>query len=707
MAGGPPGSAESDGDRYVEIWNLVFMQYNRRADGELKPLPRPSVDTGMGLERLAAVMQAQTNNYQTNEIAQLVQYSRQLAQLDDGKHAQSDIDQSEVSLRVLADHIRSCAFLIADGVHPSNEARGYVLRRIIRRAIRHGNKLGIESPFFHKLVEPLTQLMGNDYPELLEHQPVIEQILLDEEQKFSVTLQRGLQVLNQKLSHQASHPKGHLGGHSEGHPKDQRISGQLAFHLYDTYGFPIDLTADWARERHLDLDFDGFEECMAEQKQRARESNPFRNQPITFELTASNNLNSNNFCGYETTLDRTTQILSIFSQTGQEVERLNVNEHGFVLLEHCPFYAESGGQISDSGYLQHPSMSFRVETTVKQGETHLVYGQVIEGDVVKTQTVDAEVDSSRQQIQRHHTATHLLHWALRKVLGEHAVQRGSLVATQRLRFDFSSQSAPNPAQLNQIQQLVNEKILQNDLVTTVVMPIEEAHKMGAMALFGEKYASTVRVVKIGDYSIELCGGTHVTHTSEIAQLVITESSAIASGIRRIEAKTGDAALHWNLRNQQTIEKLSGLLSVNNDQLIERIETLNQQIKTQRTEINHLSTKLQSQIRQSALIESTNGINFIRSDLGEVDSKQVKVLMDLYKQRVKSGIVFLFSHYKQKGQITCGVTDDLFERYDAKSILVELSNFVSGKGGGRPQLATFSADVNQLQRAFEQAPLIIK
>ena len=678
VAGGPPGSADADGDRYIEIWNLVFMQYNRTVKGELLPLPKPSVDTGMGLERLAAVMQGVHNNYETNEMAVLVATAHKLA----GNVAEAQ----QASLKVLADHIRCCAFLMTDGVVPSNEGRGYVLRRIIRRAIRHGNKLGIkQSPFFYRLLQPLCELMGQDYPELLQQQQKVEQLLKQEELRFSETLVKGLNVLNQKLQEQVT----------------QTITGELAFHLYDTFGFPVDLTADIARERQLHIDLDGFERCMQQQQQRARERNPFKNRSIHFDL-----VNANNFVGYSTLQVTDTKVIKLFDEQSKVIEVMETGTKGFVQLQNCPFYADSGGQISDSGQLQSDNMTLQVQEVLKQGDTHLVFGEVIEGQLQTSQRVDAEVDQYRRAIECNHSATHLLHWALRQVLGNEVEQRGSLVSIDKLRFDFCYSDTIDDEQLARIQQLVNDKILLNENVSTQSMSLTAAKALGAMALFSEKYADVVRVVNIGDYSIELCGGTHVRQTGEIGQLVIVQETAVAAGIRRIEARTAMSALQLHRQNQQILTSLGQSLNADNNSILQRVETLQQQNKSLQQKLDSLQDKLQANRHTSVCIETAGSIHFMRVDLGEVDTKKVRQFMDQYKQKITSGVIFLFSHNNSKGQIACGVTADLCATFDARQLVNKVATIANGKGGGRADMATAGADMNKLQQAFNAVKKVL-
>lgn len=682
VTGGLPGSAEADGDRYVEIWNLVFMQFNRNEKGELIPLPKPSVDTGMGLERLAAVVQGVQNNYDTNELATLVQKAKSLVSGEPN-------EKYSASFKVLADHIRSCAFLIADGIVPSNENQGYVLRRIIRRAIRHGHKIGAsQGPFFHQLLEPLCACMGEDYPELIENQVKITGVLKKEEQRFSETLVRGMQVLKQKLQE----------------PANQReISGELAFHLYDTFGFPVDLTADIAREQNLSVDLEVFESCMKLQQQKARETTNFANQMMNVDVPAVDN-----FTGYEQIYVKATDIVSLFNEEGEVIKQVTIGGgKAYVYLRQCPFYAESGGQISDLGQLLLEDNSvFLVQGVHKQGLTHILYGEATQGEFNVGDTIVAQVDENRYQIQRNHTATHILHWALREVLGKHVQQRGSLVGIDKLRFDFSYDEAINERQLRAIETLINDKILSNDVIKISSMPIDEAKKLGAMALFGEKYRDIVRVVKVGDYSIELCGGTHTQQTGNIGSCLLVSESAIATGIRRIEAKVGDAALRWSNQQKKVLQQASSLLKIPADKVAERLQNVLQKQCELNQTISRLQDELQANRSKNLNVERFSEVNILREHLGDIDNKKMRQYMDQYKQKIGSGIIFLSMSVNGKGQIICGVTKDLLGKYHAGKLVNAVAQFADSKGGGREDMAMAGASVEKLESAFKAIPEIL-
>ncbi|MFQ5488791.1 MAG: alanine--tRNA ligase, partial [Gammaproteobacteria bacterium] len=544
VAGGPPGTPEADGDRYVEIWNLVFMQYNRDSSGTMTPLPKPSVDTGMGMERLAAVMQGVHSNYDIDLFRNLIQAMARLARCDDLQHP---------SLRVIADHIRSSAFLIVDGVIPSNEGRGYVLRRIIRRAIRHGYQLGIKDAFFYKLVQPLAEEMGEAYPELPRAQAQVERVLRQEEERFAETLEQGMQILEQAIAQ--------LSG--------KVIPGETVFRLYDTYGFPVDLTADIARERGLSLDMAGFEREMAAQRERARAAGHFT-VDYSAQLTVEG---SSEFTGYDHLAERSQ--VSALLRDGQPVDCLQAGEEGVIVLDKTSFYAESGGQVGDRGVLRYGDNVFEVRDTQKQGgDTILHLGRVVQGSFRQGDVVEAQVDeAARQATALNHTATHLLHAALRRVLGEHVVQKGSLVDPARLRFDYAHYEAPTPEQLARIESLVNEQIRANAPVETVVTDFDHAREMGAMALFGEKYGNQVRVLKMGDFSIELCGGTHARRCGDIGLFKIVSEGGIAAGVRRIEAVTGAQALARVNDMEHRLSEVAALLKTGPDKVVDKVRQL--------------------------------------------------------------------------------------------------------------------------------------
>jgi len=649
IAGGPPGSPDADGDRYIEIWNLVFMQYNRAADGTMTPLPKPSVDTGMGLERVTAVLQHVHNNYDTDLFQPLIKATAKLANLTDLSH---------FSLRVIADHIRSCSFLIMDGVSPSNEGRGYVLRRIIRRALRHGNKLGIPLPFFYQLVRPLIAVMGNAYPELVTSAPQIERVLKQEEEQFSVTLQQGLKVFEQI--------KPELAGNI--------IPGDVVFKLYDTYGFPADLTADLAREHQLSIDYEGFEAAMSQQRERSRQSSQFGSdytvvkdsQPPT-EFTGHKNL----------LLDEnpdTGTILAIY-RDGKFVETLASGEKGSIVLDRTPFYAESGGQVGDRGKLIVGNNTFfTVLDTIKQGHMHLHLGKLEKGSLQVGDHVLAQVDAKRRaDTVLNHTATHLLHMVLKQVLGEHAIQKGSLVEAERLRFDFSHSTPLTSEELRDIEHLVNREIRANHSAHVHVTTPERAMAEGATALFGEKYGSQVRVVNFGD-SKELCGGTHADHTGDIGLFKITAETGVASGIRRIEAVTGEHALNYLEKTTQQFQSQ-----------VQQAEERSHQLEK---EIQQLKDKMAALYSRELLTytKRVGPINVLATKVEGLDGKTLRSVLDHLKQQLGSAIILLAGVKENKIGLVCGVTADLTGRFNAKDILSHVAQQVGGKGGGRADLA---------------------
>src|SRR5690606_8226570 len=611
--GGPPGSPEEDGDRYIEIWNNVFMQFNRTADGVLHPLPAPSVDTGMGLERISAVMQHVHSNYEID----LFQHLLKAAADATGNH-----DMENKSLRVIADHIRSCSFLISDGVIPSNEGRSYVLRRIIRRAIRHGNQLGQKQPFFHKLVGSLAEVMGDAYPELHKNQAQIERVLLQEEEQFEKTLDKGIAVLEEALAK--------LSG--------TEIPGKVVFTLYDTYGFPVDLTADIARERGLTIDQEGYEVAMAEQRARARAAGSFKvdYSAAGLELPASE------FLGYSSLAEQG-KVLALLKD-GKKVERLVEGEDGVVLLDRTPFYAESGGQAGDCGYLELGTNRLEVRDCQKQGASHLHLVRVLQGAVSVGDQLAAKVDTNvRQATALNHSATHLMHAALRKVLGEHVTQKGSLVDSERLRFDFSHFEAVTAEQLKAIETLVNDQIRANSAVATELCDMEAAKAKGAMALFGEKYGDTVRVLTMGDaFSVELCGGTHVTRTGDIGLFRITSEAGVAAGIRRIEAITGAKALALFDQVELLFDAAGRSLKANRDTLIEKLEALVVQNRKLEKEVSSLKTKLATAGSGDVLSNAVDvaGIKVLALNLDGADAKSLRDTADQFKNKLGSAVVLL-------------------------------------------------------------------
>jgi len=657
--GGPPGSPEEDGDRYIEIWNVVFMQYNRSADGEMTPLERPSIDTGMGLERIAAVMQGVHSNYEIDLFQNLLKAAAETIGVE---------DLSSKSLRVIADHIRSCSFLIVDGVTPSNEGRGYVLRRIMRRAIRHGNKLGATGAFFHKLVAPLVAEMGEAYPELAKMQEQVERVIAKEEEQFARTLDTGMALLNEAIAQLS----------------DKVIPGETVFKLYDTYGFPVDLTADVAREQELTIDMDGFEAAMAEQRERARASGSFNvdyNDSIKLD-------GETEFSGYEYLEDRV-EVAALISE-GESVQQLSAGQNGVVVLKRTPFYAESGGQVGDSGKLSWDKGQFAVADCTKEGRNHLHTGTVTEGVIEVGATLVAEVDKAKRQgAALNHSATHLLHEALRRILGEHVQQKGSLVNAERLRFDFSHFEAVSSDELVAIEKMVNDEIRKNSAVTTEIMALEEAKAKGAAALFGEKYDDMVRVLDMGEgFSTELCGGTHAKRTGDIGLMKIISESGIASGVRRIEAVTGEAALQWFSQSESLLSELGGMVKAGRDSLVDKYKALNDRNRSLEKEIERLNAKLasaQSGELLSAAVD-INGVKLLATKIDGADAKSLRDMLDELKNKLGSGVVVLGAADGDKVSLVAGVTKDLTDRVKAGDLIRNLAAQVGGKGGGRPDMA---------------------
>jgi alanyl-tRNA synthetase len=657
--GGLPGTPEEDGDRYIEIWNNVFMQFNRSADGTMELLPKPSVDTGMGLERISAVMQGVHNNYDIDLFQHLLAAAASIT---------GATDLNNKSLRVIADHIRSCAFLIADGVMPSNEGRGYVLRRIIRRAIRHGHKLGHTDAFFYQLVSALTNEMGEAYPELVRQQTQIEKILLTEERQFEKTLEKGLSVLESALST--------LSG--------TEVSGDVVFTLYDTYGFPTDLTNDIARERGLSLDMEGYEKCMAEQRVRARAAGKFSvDYSSTLTITGETN-----FSGYATIHDAG-HVVALFKDI-QAVELLAEGEEGVVVLSQTPFYAESGGQVGDTGYLTAGDNRFEVRDCQKSLKNHLHIGRVLQGGIRVGDSLSAQVDSSiRQSTALNHSATHLMHAALRKVLGEHVTQKGSLVDSEKLRFDFSHYEAVTVDELQQIAFLVNNEIRRNTCVETELCNMEQAQAKGAMMLFGEKYGDEVRVLSMGgDFSVELCGGIHVKRTGDIGLFHIVSESGIASGVRRIEAVTGEKALAYFSALEKNIATVGQLLKANTHNVVEKVEQLTAQLKEQEKTLSALQAKLASASSGDILshVKQVAGVNVLAHRIEGADAQTLRELADALKSQLESGVFFLAATENEKVSLIVGVTKDLTSRFKAGDLMREIAPLVGGKGGGRPDMA---------------------
>ncbi len=674
VAGGPPGSPDEDGDRYVEVWNLVFMQFDRSADGKLTPLPAPSVDTGMGLERIAAVMQGVHSNYQIDLFANLIQAAADLLGV---KNA------GQSSLNVIADHIRACAFLIADGVLPGNEGRGYVLRRIIRRAIRHGKKLGTDEAFFHKLVAPLAREMGGAYPELVKAQAHVEKVLAKEEARFAETLDQGMEILEAAIAG--------LGDRKE-------LPGDVVFKLYDTYGFPVDLTADIARERELTIDESGFEAAMEGQRERARASSKFG-------AVAGGALKTDaktDFLGYEGT-ENSSEIVALFKD-GEPVNELNEGDEGAVVLASTPFYAESGGQIGDKGILVEEGKLFRVDDTQKSGDANVHFGEVEQGSLKVGESIEAVVDADRRQaIRLNHTATHLMHAALRRVLGEHVTQKGSLVAPDRLRFDFSHYEPVTAEQLQEIESLVNAEIRRNAPAETDHMSYDDAIASGAMALFGEKYGDKVRVLRVGDFSVELCGGTHVERTGDIGVFKIAHEGGIASGVRRIEAVTGAGAMEWIEQNQRRLGDLAGMLRSTPDEAAAKIEQL---IKRNKDLEKELAAARQALVTgqatdHAASVEEVAGLKVLATRMDGADAKTLRDAVDRFKDKLQNGVVVLGSVDDGKVRLAAGVTKNITDRIKAGDLIRPVAEQVGGKGGGRPDFAQAGgSDPSKLDQALK-------
>lgn len=674
VPGGPPGTENDELDRYIEIWNLVFMQYERQTDGSLKPLPKPSVDTGMGLERIAAVMQGVHSNYEIDLFQALLKAAADATGSRDLEHK---------SLRVIADHIRSCAFLVCDGVLPSNEGRGYVLRRIVRRAIRHGHKLGQSQSFFHTLVGALVEQMGEAYPTLKQQQRQIAKVLLAEEEQFAKTLDNGMGVLEDWLQEL----------------KGTVIPGDTVFTLYDTYGFPVDLTNDIARERDLTLDMVGYEALMQAQKQRARASGAFK-----IDYTSSLSLSGRTeFLGY-TQLEAKGQVASLFKGS-DEVKQLNEGDEGVIVLGKTPFYGESGGQVGDTGYISTVAGRFEVRDCQKNGSNHLHLGVMLSGSIANGNEVTATVDGSvRNAIALNHSATHLLHAALRKVLGSHVGQKGSLVDSQRLRFDFSHFEAVKPEELTEIEAIVNDQIRANTPVTTDLCNMETAQKKGAMMLFGEKYGDEVRVLSMGDgFSIELCGGTHVQRTGDIGLIRITSESGIAAGVRRIEAVTGANALSVIAVQTKTLSTAAKVLKANPETLTEKLDQLVHHNKLLEKELAALKSKLAAASANDWLSEAVDvkGIKVLAKILDGVDAKSLRDTLDQLKNKLGSAAVLLAAVNGGKITLAAGVSADATARVKAGDLVKLVAEQVGGKGGGRPDMAQGGGtDVDALPKAIE-------
>lgn len=657
--GGRPGTPEEDGDRFIEIWNNVFMQFNRHADGTMEPLPKPAVDTGMGIERISAIMQGVHSNYEIDVFQKLIKAAAETIGYE---------DLSNQSLRVIADHIRSCSFLIVDGVMPSNEGRGYVLRRIIRRAVRHGNKLGAKGVFFHKLVGVLAEVMGTAGEELKKQQAVVEKVLRIEEENFGRTLERGMTILSEALDN--------LDG--------KVLDGETVFKLYDTYGFPADLTNDVAREREFTIDEAGFEKAMEAQRQRAREAGQFGTD---YNATIKSDVDSE-FCGYTATEGKS-KVVEIFVE-GEAAESLSAGDQAILILGETPFYAESGGQCGDAGVLKTESGVFNVQDTQKLGNAIAHHGVLAEGVLAKGDDVEAVVDAERRAaISLNHSATHLLHAALRKVLGEHVTQKGSLVKPENLRFDFSHLEAVTPAELKEVERLVNAQVRRNHNIETNIMDIESAKQKGAMALFGEKYDDEVRVLSMGEFSTELCGGIHAENTGDIGLFKITSEGGIAAGIRRIEAVTGEAALDAIEQQQAKYE--------------EKLAESASKAKALEKEIQKLKDKMAA--AESANImgkaQEINGVKVLIAAMQDADPKNLRTMVDDIKNQMGSGVVMLANINGEKIGLIAGVTKDLIGKVKAGDIVKMVAEQVGGKGGGRPDMAQAGGtDVEALPDAIK-------
>jgi alanyl-tRNA synthetase len=684
--GGPPGTPEEDGDRYIEIWNMVFMQYNRDASGSMTPLPKQSIDTGMGLERIAAILQNVHSNYEIDLFQNLLKATAEVIGTE---------DMESKSLRVIADHIRSVSFLILDGVTPSNEGRGYVLRRIMRRAIRHGNKLGAQGSFFNQLVAPLVAEMGEAYPDLRAAQTNIEQVIIKEEHQFVKTLDQGMRILEQDLAN--------LMGDT--------IPGDTIFKLYDTFGFPVDLTADIARERNLEMDIGGFEVAMQQQRIRARSAN-------SFAVDYSHKLDlagQTDFQGY-VNLTHTGKVLALIVD-GEPSDKVSELGDLQLVLDSTSFYAESGGQTGDQGLIEWQGGCMQVTDTLKQGQHFVHYGQLLKGELSLGDEVETFVDGRfRADSAKNHSATHLLHEAMRRTLGDHVTQKGSLVNPDRLRFDFSHSEPVSATQLAIIEAMVNEEIRDNTSVASETMAIEDAKAAGAMALFGEKYGDQVRVITMGNtaevdtgqgaqvFSLELCGGTHVERTGDIGAFIITSESGVAAGVRRVEALTGAAASHWLADTGKALAAVSGLVRAGRDQVTDKVQALIDKNRQLERELDQLKAKMA--VSQGADLvsqaQNINGVKVIVSLLEGVEPKSLRDAMDQLRNKLGSGVVMLAVTQGDKASIVAGVTQDLTDKIKAGDLIRYTASSMSGKGGGRPDMAQGGGQADQLTQALESA-----
>ncbi len=673
--GGRPGTPEEDGDRFIEIWNIVFMQYNRQLDGVMKPLPKPSVDTGMGLERISAIMQGGHSNYDIDIFQNL---------LNDASAILGGVPTTEASLRVIADHIRSSSFIISDGIMPSNESRGYTLRRIIRRACRHGHKLGATESFFYKLVVSLVREMGDAYPDLAKNRAQIERILLQEEEQFTKTLDKGMKLLEERL---------------EG-LEGSVIPGDVVFTLYDTYGFPVDLTNDIARERELLVDEEGFRKLLEVQRERARAASKFGvnySEQLVIE-------GATNFTGYENLQDAA-EVTALFVD-GQSVDFVSEGQEATVVLQSTPFYAESGGQVGDTGLLSFEGGQVKVLDTQKQGDSHLHISEVSQGKLKVGDTVTAYVDAeARRATELNHSATHLLHAALRKVLGEHVTQKGSLVDQDKLRFDFSHFEMVRPEALRAIERLVNQQIRNNNEVKTELLDMKAAKAKGAMALFGEKYGEEVRVLSMGSegFSVELCGGTHVNRTGDIGSFRIVSESGIAAGVRRIEAVTGIAAVDYQEKLEDTLKSVASLVKGSQDNVQDKVSSILDRNKELEKELHRLQQRLASAGSADLLSRAVdvNGVKVLVTELEGVDPKSLRDMVDQLKGKLQTGIVFLTVPGHAKFPLVAGVTKDLTGKVKAGDLLKMVADQVDGRGGGRPDFAQGGgSDASKIKEALE-------
>ena len=681
IPGGPPGSDNDDLDRYIEIWNLVFMQYERDSDGTMNPLPKPSIDTGMGLERISAIMQNVHSNYEIDLFKELIRSSAEVVGC-------SNLENN--SLKVIADHIRSCSFLILDGVRPSNEGRGYVLRRIIRRALRHGNKLGAKSEFFYKLVPVLGKLMGNAYPDLIDNSKKISQVLKKEELQFSSTLDKGMKIFQTYIDS----------------AKDSVIPGELVFKLYDTYGFPVDLTNDIGRESGLEIDLEGYERLMHEQVSRGRSAGNF-----AVDYSEKINLSgATEFIGYNQS--KTDSKITAIYKEGNETDEANEGDKVTIVLDKTVFYAESGGQIGDSGVLVNNSSTINVNDCKKSGGHFLHFGYVQSGSFHVGDKVQADIHNDRRQlITCNHSATHLLHEALRAVLGDHVEQRGSLVDEERFRFDFSHDSAVTDDEIRQVEHIVNEEIIKNKEVVTNSMSMEEAKSKGAKALFGEKYGDVVRVVNIGDdFSVELCGGTHVSRTGEIGLVKVAVETSVAAGIRRIESYSGMKAVNLCNEQQDQITAISGVIKGSKGDLSSRIQNLLDENKSLHREIKNLKQQLASSAGSDLMegLQELNGISVLTKIIDDNDVSNVRAIADQVRGKLTNGVFFLVGMGKDRAALVAGVTGNLTDRINASALMKHVASQVDGKGGGRPDMAQGVANnIENIQSALDSVFTYLK